>query len=88
MVGTINNAYQQQIPVLKTLNPGISEEKQEVNQTSQQEENSEVSANSKVQPTEIRNTGLNNNKNVLQVGKDAGLSSHRADRGQNLDITV
>ena len=87
MVGSINNGFQQQVPVFKSLNPGISSDKSSENTIGQNQKNNQGSPVSATQETESVGKPKQAQP-VLQVGEDNGLSSRSADRGQNLDISV
>lgn len=87
MVGSINNGYQQQAPVFKSLNPGISRDQTPQNPVQESRENNE---NSRVfNAQDVDRVGAQKEASpVLRVGEDTGLSPRSSDRGQNLDISV
>ena len=87
MVGSINNGYQQQASVFRSLNPGVSRDQTEQNQVQQNRENTENSEVSSTQSVD-RVGAQREAQPVLRVGEDTGLSPRSSDRGQNLDISV
>lgn len=87
MVGSINSGYQQQAPVFKSLNPGITRNETTQNAVQQGKDSSENASVSKAKGPDTIGA-QKQAQPVLQVGEDTGLSSRSNDRGQNLDISV
>lgn len=87
MVGSINNGINQQAPVFKSLNPGISTDKSSENTVQQNNRNNQPAAPSATQNVESV-AAQKQAQPILQVGQDNGSISRSADRGQNLDISV
>lgn len=91
MVGSVNNSAQQQPPVFKSLNPGISEDREPKNPVEQVETRPSGTSVSEAQPSETRNLGSTKeelNGKIIQTGRDDSLLTRSDARGNNLDITV
>jgi hypothetical protein len=86
MVGSINNGFQQQAPVFKSLNPGIASDNATKNPVQEKTANAPSTTNGVQQTSAVDNTARQNP--VQQFGQDNGLSSRSTDRGQNLDISA
>ena len=92
MIGSVNKGVQQQIPVLKELKPGVTEQQQTTQNPVQQEQTRPLgTSTAQVQPTETRNLGATQeelNGKIIQTGRDNSLLTRSDARGNNLDITV
>ncbi|MCI5061115.1 MAG: hypothetical protein MRY79_08610 [Alphaproteobacteria bacterium] len=82
MVGSINNAFPQQIPTTNKFQPGVTEDKnQPQSKAVNGQESAQIGQVNNTEPTQAQNVGK-----TLPASSENSITTRSDERGQNLDI--